>query len=60
MVPILPIKQEFEVPSDNDPQEFKNTLIDRYCGQFMEEREQFIDLLSNWLGSFADSKGTKL
>jgi hypothetical protein len=60
MVPILPIKQEFEVLSDNDPQEFKNTLIDRYCGQFMEEREQFIDLLSNWLGSFADSKGTKL
>tara|TARA_B100001750_G_scaffold247413_1_gene273078 strand:- start:1282 stop:1905 length:624 start_codon:yes stop_codon:yes gene_type:complete len=60
MLTILPVEKEFEIPSGDDPQDFKNTLINKYCGRFVEEREQFISLLSNWLASLADSKGAKL
>ena len=60
MMTILPVEKEFEVPGGDNPQDFKNTLINEYCGRFVEEREQFISLLSNWLASLADSKSAKL
>lgn len=60
MTTILPIEREFEIPRGESPQDFKNTLINKYCDRFVEEREQFISLLSDWLASVADSKSVKL
>ena len=60
MMTILPVEKEFEISDSDSPQDFKNTLINKYCGRFVEEREQFIDLLSDWVASVADSKSLKL
>ena len=39
----------FEVPSDEEPQPFKEDLIRRFCGGDVDRREAFIQGLSAWL-----------
>jgi hypothetical protein len=39
----------FEVPQGGDPQAIKEKLIETYCGPQMEQRDQFIEGISQWL-----------
>ena len=39
----------FEVPSGQDPQEFKEQLIEEFCGAASQARDDFIEGMSRWL-----------
>ena len=39
----------WRVPADNDPQEFKEQLIQEFCGVQSRERDDFINGLGRWL-----------
>ncbi len=41
------------VPAGRDPQEFKEQLIDRFCGARSGHRDDFIEGLGRWLASSA-------
>ncbi|MBI1744140.1 hypothetical protein HYR54_13890 [Candidatus Acetothermia bacterium] len=41
--------QFFEIPSEIDPQAFKEELIRKYCGAQAQRRDRFIEALSAWL-----------
>jgi hypothetical protein len=39
----------FEIPDGIDPQTFKEQLIKTYCGSQSDERDQFLEGMSQWL-----------
>ena len=41
--------EHFEVPDSEDPQGFKEQLIEAHCGSQMKRRDRFIESLSRWL-----------
>ena len=45
----------FEVPSDIDPQVFKEGLLTLHCGPQIRRRDLFIEAMSRWLLSSAGS-----
>ena len=40
----------YEVPEGQDPQEFKERLIEEFCGASSKVRDDFIEGMSRWLG----------
>ena len=40
----------YEVPEGQDPQEFKEQLIEEFCGASSKVRDDFIEGMSRWLG----------
>ena len=42
--------ETYEVPSGQDPQEFKEQLIREFCGVGSSARDEFIEGMSRWLG----------
>ena len=45
--------EEFlEVPDGKDPQEFKERVIESFCGPYSSTRERFIQGLANWLANY--------
>ena len=40
----------YMVPTSRDPQEFKEQLIHRFCGDSSRLRDQFIEGMARWLG----------
>lgn len=40
----------YEVPADQDPQVFKERLIEEFCGASSQIRDDFIEGMSRWLG----------
>ena len=40
----------FRVPPGQDPQEFKEGLIERFCGAQDKRRDDFIEGMGRWLG----------
>ena len=38
------------VPEDQDPQEFKEQVIERFCGADSQARNEFIEGMGRWLG----------
>lgn len=43
------VSNSFEVPSGQDPQEFKEQLIEEFCGSASRVRDDFIEGMSRWL-----------
>ena len=41
--------EKFPVPEGQDPQEFKEYLIDQFCGEQRALRDRFIEALGQWL-----------
>ena len=40
----------YEVPTGQDPQEFKEQLIREFCGESSRTRDEFIEGMARWLG----------
>ena len=40
----------FPVPEEQDPQQFKELLIERFCGTHSQLRDDFIEGMGRWLG----------
>lgn len=40
----------YEVPAGEDPQQFKERLIDQFCGASSSRRDDFIEGMARWLG----------
>ena len=45
------VEELFHVPEDVDPQQFKQSLVERYAAGQLDRRERFIAGLSRWLGA---------
>ena len=45
------VEELFHVPEDVDPQQFKQSLVERYAVEQRDRRERFIEGLSRWLGA---------
>lgn len=46
--------ETFRVPPEQDPQEFKEDLIERFCGAHSRRRDDFIEGMGEWLGETVD------
>ena len=42
----------YEVPEGRDPKEFKEELIEMFCGSQTDDRNRFINGLSEWLSKY--------
>lgn len=42
--------ESLPVPEGEDPQQFKEQVIARFCGQSSQTRDDFIEGLGRWLG----------
>ena len=45
----------FRVPPGQDPQEFKEGLIERFCGTQGQRRDDFVEGMGRWLGGPGDT-----
>ena len=44
--------ETFEVPEGQDPQGFKEELIERFCGSQSDDRDRFINRMGEWLSKY--------
>ena len=44
--------ETYEVPEGRDPQEFKEELIEIFCGSQTDDRDRFIKGLPEWLSKY--------
>ncbi len=45
--------ETYRVPPGQDPQQFKEDLIERFCGTRSWRRDDFIEGMGEWLGGTA-------
>jgi hypothetical protein len=44
--------ETFEVPEGQDPQGFKEELIERFCGSQSDDRDRSINRMGEWLSKY--------